>query len=230
MKKIFAVVFAFFMLSVCSFAETDGETLTLSQYLGLDAGAENIEKVIMYPDINLFSGADFSKKLDVDEFLLVADSIILSDTDEKMTFSDNDDDGNFVIDCYYIEVHDADGRFTSLLMTNLGLVDKYSIYMSRLPEADRKMSEEDFQKLILLYDNSKECGFSGVFEAQEAVADAEPETKDEADETASDGTQSSVPETENESESEYNPYALSVVVLVMAVAVAVTLKLTGKKQ
>ena len=230
MKKIFAVVFAVFMLSVCCFAKTEGETLTLSEYLGLDAGTENIERVIMYPEINLFSGADFSKKLDVDEFLVLADSIILMDTDEKMTFGDNDGDGNFVIDCYYIEVHNEDGRFASLLMTNQGLVDKYSIYMSRLPEADRKMSEEDFQKLMMLYENSNERGLPVVFEAQEAVADAEPDTKDEADETEGDGTQTQENETENESENEYNPYALAVVAAVMAVAVAVTLKLTDKKK
>lgn len=221
MKKILFVILAFIMLSVCVFAETEGETFTLYEYLMSDDGAEGIDHVIMYPGIGFYTGVDLRRELDLKEFISLAENIILTDTAGAM-FLDENGNPESSVEVYCIEIfHGSDRRYTPLMISVDGKVDKYSFKMSRLPEADYEMSQEDFLKLEEMYN-------SGSSEKkQEMIQDMVDELLDER-RASSEIKDSGVNDTE--SGDKYNLYALIIVVIVMAAAVAVTMILTKKKK
>ena len=220
MKKLFSAIFAVFVMSLCVLAETEGETFTLTEYLGISDHGDRIDYINMYSERTFNNSTDFYVSPENDEFLTLADSIVLTDIENKpMTFYK---EGEITPrDALYIEVWLDDGTASFALVSAVGEVDRYSLFMSRLPAADCEMSKENFRRLEEMYDGllsekQKEridSLKSGMVELNVQADDDEAVSDENADEKI-----------------QYNDVALIIAVSVMAVAVALTLMLTKDKK
>lgn len=128
-------VYAYFTLQ----DTTVGEKITLAHFLGAEATKTKTVSL---------SCNSASVEADSEEFLKLADSIILTDIKNE-SMAKEEGDRIFLPDGIYITA----GDITSCaFISDDCTVDRYSRYMSRLPVADYSISEADLERLYKFFE------------------------------------------------------------------------------
>ena len=168
MNKLLGIVFASIIISVSmmflSYAqEADlGEQITLTAFMNLTWNGT--ETVSFYIDTKAY-------EVDTDVFSELSDSIMLTDIQDRV-FNSTSETGIFS-GILFITIFKEDEMMSFAAISPLGEVDRYGMFMSRLPCAAFEMETADLQKLYGLLPE----------EVQDKVQDLSVSSKTDLEET-----------------------------------------------